>query len=605
MKKFLLFLLIFLPAIFSPSAFAQQPAANFDLSNYGVRIDPDKRVMIVLAALETASLNMPLSDAGIKYREQMQTDLPNIPADLRQKIGAFVAQYKKRHPQATDAQLVQPFVSMAYSLSPAPELADPAITGDLPGDLLDVLDFAPLVREFYRRSGFSGKIDEYVKIYQQAGDSQLRESSKQMVGELLDYLHTRPQTSYTEKIKTQASKAGKNKPTLERIEIRSHERHFYIVPELLLPVRKKSENQPLKSQGTVNLINIRDDYFVIAAPDTDLNFSDARRAFVQFVVDPLVLANFKDISTFSPMIKSLLDAQRKTNPDISPDIVLAVSRSLVAAIDAREVAYQNYNYAVGEFRRSGSSKPISVDEQKKISKLTADLYLIDGKYSIPKIDDEIALRLSEDYKKGAVLDFYFAEQLKGLENSGFDIASSLRDMILSLETAKEDNRLAVNAEAAGRAAETRRTNAGKPFVFLNPVTVELLEIEKLIQSKNYAQASARLAQLKEKNTNEPRIYYTIGRVASFSAEAAADPEVRKMNLVEAANAYNNVINNANSNTDPALLSLTYVALAKIYVYYDQSEYAAKIYDAAIKIGDVPGGAYREALAGKQQLLKNQ
>jgi hypothetical protein len=50
--------------------------------------------------------------------------------------------------------------------------------------------------------------------------------------------------------------------------------------------------------------------------------------------------------------------------------------------------------------------------------------------------------------------------------------------------------------------------------------------------------------------------------------------------------------------------LSYVALAKIYEFYDQKDYAAKIYDAAIKLGDVSGGAYAQAIAGKQQLLKN-
>src|SRR6478609_3815854 len=31
-----------------------QPPAGFDLSNYGVRIDPDKRLIVVLSALEAA-----------------------------------------------------------------------------------------------------------------------------------------------------------------------------------------------------------------------------------------------------------------------------------------------------------------------------------------------------------------------------------------------------------------------------------------------------------------------------------------------------------------------------------------------------------------------
>ncbi len=41
--------------------------------------------------------------------------------------------------------------------------------------------------------------------------------------------------------------------------------------------------------------------------------------------------------------------------------------------------------------------------------------------------------------------FYFADQLKGTEDSGFDIASSLREMIATLDASKE--RPFRNAEA--------------------------------------------------------------------------------------------------------------------------------------------------------------
>ena len=49
MRKVLLFIII---AIFSTNAFAQN--ASFDLAEYGVKIEPDKRLMVVLASLEAA-----------------------------------------------------------------------------------------------------------------------------------------------------------------------------------------------------------------------------------------------------------------------------------------------------------------------------------------------------------------------------------------------------------------------------------------------------------------------------------------------------------------------------------------------------------------------
>ena len=106
------------------------------------------------------------------------------------------------------------------------------------------------------------------------------------------------------------------------------------------------------------------------------------------------------------------------------------------------------------------------------------------------------------------------------------------------------------------------------------------------------------------NPSEPRIYYNLGRVASLSTEGITDPEAQNKKLIEAKTYYENVLHSATQQTDSALISLSYVALAKIYEFYDNREYAVKIYDAALKIGDVPGGAYNEALAAKQRLLKN-
>jgi hypothetical protein len=113
--------------------------------------------------------------------------------------------------------------------------------------------------------------------------------------------------------------------------------------------------------------------------------------------------------------------------------------------------------------------------------------------------------------------------------------------------------------------------------------------------------------LLDKNPGEPRIYYNLGRVASLTAATLnEDADAQKAKLLEAKVAYENVVRIAQKQQiDPALLSLSYVALAKIYEFYDENSYAMSIYDAAIKLGDVSGGAYSEALAAKQRLLKNQ
>ncbi len=137
----------------------------------------------------------------------------------------------------------------------------------------------------------------------------------------------------------------------------------------------------------------------------------------------------------------------------------------------------------------------------------------------------------------------------------------------------------------------------------NPVTTRLLEIQKIINAKDYAKADGELKLLLAKNPTEPRIHYNIGRVAGLAAVTIEDPEAQAQKLLEAKKAYTEVLKNATQATDTALLSLTFVALARIYEFNNDKAYAIKLYDEAIKLDDVRGGGYKEALDAKARLIK--
>ena len=589
-------LVIAIGLFFAFSVSGQGVPAGFDLSNYGVRVEPDKRLIVVLSALEMATaknaagvderlVNTSLTEKGMKFRDQVVADNAALPEDLRRRISTFIAQYKKRNPNATDAQIAAPFVSMAYTLTAVPELADPVITSDLPGALLDVLDFAPLVREFYRKSSIGVKLEDYVKDYRADSDAILRVSAREMVKELLDYLHTRPRLTVTERTVVETKK-DKSKETLRKTETRQVERRFFIVPEKLV------------AKGDVNFLNIRDDYYVIVQPDTNLSFSDARRAFLRFVIDPLVLANSNEIATMHSWAKPLLDEARKTNPSISADVFLAINRSLVAAVDVRQNEFAQLRIATDQSREMIDRQTTKEGKEK----VSADL-----KRFTEALSDEATLRLYEDYEKGAVLAFYFAEQLKGIEDSGFDIAGSLREMIATFDPAKETNRLTTTNESRKRAVAARELRKKNPetrtIALENPVTTRLLEIQKTIEAKDLVKANADLKKLLVEYPSEPRIYYNIGRVASLTLESINDETAQAQKLLEAKAAYSNVISTATPTTDRALLSLTYVALARIYEFQNQADYALKLYDKAIEIGPITASGFQSAMDAKQRLIK--
>ncbi|MBX3243839.1 MAG: hypothetical protein KF685_05230 [Acidobacteria bacterium] len=599
MNKSLLTLTVIFLA-FSATALGQETPAGFDLANYGVRIQPDKRVMVVLATIEAARtvdangnpvkvINTPLSSAGDKFRDQLNSDLAALDEKLRQRITSFLVRHKQTRPKATDAEIVAPFISMAYTLSDVPDLADPVVMTDLPGKLLDVLDFAPLVRDFYRLSSFSGNLNEYVKNYNEAAESRLKPSAGEMVRDVLTYLKTRPQIYFNERIKTETQRSGSSRTTLTNTEVRTRERRFVIVPEMLAPT------------GVVNFVNVKDEYFVVVPPDVNISFSDVRRSYLQYVIDPIVLSFSREVTAISPSVKVMLDQRRKIDPSTSPDVYLAVSRSLVAAIDAKQVENERVQIATEQSRRKIDQ--MKTDAERKV--VSGELETLKKEFS-----DETALRLSEDYEKGAVLVFYFAEQLRGIEESGVDITASMREMLLSFEPAKERNRLEQYAEARNRAIATREKRRAEgsygPIIIENPVTNKLIEVQEIIAAKDYKLAEAELKKLLEANPGEPRIHFNIGRVSGLSAQSIEDEDEQQAKLLESKVAYENVLRIAETQqVDRALLSLTFLALGRLYEFAGDSSYAVAVYDRAIRLGPIAGGGYNEALSAKQRIMKEQ
>ncbi|KXK02124.1 MAG: hypothetical protein UZ17_ACD001001493 [Acidobacteria bacterium OLB17] len=591
MRFFLSICTIFLVA----AAAFSQAATGFDLNNYGVSVEPDKRVMVVLATLNAAqaadasgaqqrAIDVQLSPAGVKFRERLEADLAQMPADLRGRISQFVATYKKNHPKETPQEMLTAFISMAYALTPVPELGDPIVTSDLPGALLDVLDFAPLVRDFYRRSGIAGNLDGYVKLYKAEAAKALQPSTRDLVTDTLDYLHTKPRLIVIEKIKTETTTAKGNKTGLQKISTREHERRFVVVPEMLAP------------QQAINFINVRDNYYVVVSPDKELTDTDANRAFLQFVFDPMLFDHSKEINDIKDGVKSLLDEQRKAAPDLSPDVFLAVSRSIVAAAEAREREFRNVNYAVNEARKNLEAAATPAEKEK----ITGDLEKYRGEQA-----DETARMLSEAYERGGVLAFYFNEQLKGTEDTGFDISGSIKEMLLGFDAAKEKGRLAENAAARKRAEAVRSTRrvSVQAVAAENPMIARLLDVQKVIAAKDYPKAEADLKAMLGNEQFDARVYYNLGRVAGLEAAATDDPGQRDAKLKEAKEHYVRVLSPRKGEEDKALFSLTYVALGRIYEFFAENAAAAKLYDAAIKIGDVTGGDYKEAVAGKARVLK--
>lgn len=569
---------------------SQQPR-GFDLRDYGVGFQPDTRLIVVMAALDAAGCDLtPAGKQPSVFRARIRKDQAELDQDLRQRLRAFYEHNKMPAP-ATAADQAARYVSLAYALGPTPALEAPERSDDLPGGVLEVLDFAPLVREFYRKSGIDERLVSYMRAYQAEGD-RLRPSATEMVRQILTYLHTRPITVTNERVLVKAPTAAKNKDKAPRTyTLREHERHFYIVPDLLA------------ARGAINLRVIADDYYAIVPEGTDPASSELRRAYLQYVIDPLMLRFNKEIAARRDQLKQLLKKRDEAGVEVTPDVFLAVSRSLVAAADAR-------------FDELVRLQTVALEARDRLARAKDDTarstIAKEAQASMSAIKDETVAELADDYEHGAVLAFFFAEQLEGIETSGFDIANFFPDMIASFDPAKESQRLKDNAATRARALAARQARLARkaePEATYNDADAakaaalvkELAGVEQTLRQKDYAAAESKLRELIKDYPGEPRIFFALAQTASVAAADATDEEVQAQRLNSALANYRLAVAAASPETDRALLSRAHEAMGRIYEFMEKRAEAAKEFDEAIKLDRVPGGAYDQAMEGRKRL----
>ena len=576
----------------TPRVSAQQ--TSLDLAEYGVRLEPDARLIIVMSALDAAGFDpTPAGKRLSAFRGLVRKDQTNLDPELRERLKNFFERKKLPSP-ATAADQAARYVSLAYALSPPPLLDAPERSDDLPGGVLEVLDFAPLVREFYRKSGIDERLNSYLHAYQAEGD-RLRQPATEMVRATLSYLHTRPIIVTTQRVRIKSTDKKKN--AAARYETVEHDRRFFIVPDLLA------------APGAVNFRVIADDYFAIVPEGTDPTSSELRRGYLQFVIDPLVLKFNKEIALHREQVKQLLAARAKENAEVSPDVLLVVSRSLVAAADARFLLVARFA-EVTNLQRLRLQQAKDDAARVAIAKTAAT--------AKAAITDEAIASLAEDYENGAVLDFYFADQLHDVEAAGFDIANFFGDIMAAFDPAREAKRLAEAVIARDRAAAARKAHPRYSLWLIDPeaevrnaaddsgnvvLISQLTEVEKLLQTRNYETAETHLKALLLEHPGDPRLLFTLGQTASLWARDTTDDELQSQRLNRALANYRLAVAAAAPETDKVLLSRAHEAMGRILAFLERNGEAMKEFDAAIKIGEVAGGAYQDAIAGKKKLAQ--
>jgi len=551
---------------------------NLSLADVNTEITVDKRVIVMMAALNVAGYDYEPGNRSLSaLRQQIREDLKNTNPELAGKLRNHFQTHRKG---STDAAAVAPYLSLALSLTEPPAFTIDISVERLPEDVREITDFALLLEEFYRATGFSKLLPKYVAAYVNTAQN-YGPAAGIALGTVLSYLHTEPvlelpplyiprrtpqpanKSDEKKSDKKGDKKDGKKETQKESaLDIPNRIREFVIMPDLL------------NATGAANLRVVRDAYFLLLGPTTEPNIEAMRRAFLSFVIDPLTERQVKEVAAIRNELKKLMESRgaRLDQEYAQRSAYFLITDSLVRATDAR---MDVLGYAA---RRKSS-------------------------------EDEALYELSLAYDRGAVLVYHFYDQMKAFEAVGVNLRDYSSALLSNIDFERESKRLDEYAQRLTRVKQLRieatMTPAPPPTISNadEKLVAQIVEADQMIKARKYDEAKLVLdAALKEK-PNNARVLFGLAEVASKKATALEDPDRVEESLFAAVEYYKQAARNASPETEKWLMQRSYVAAAKILDFIVEtnpalaeklSAEAAAAYELALQLGKVEGGAYEEA-----------
>jgi len=528
--------------------------AEATLGDVNCDVAVDKRIIVMMAALNVAGYdyepsNRPLSE----LRQQVRTDLkdlnPQIVAKLRDH---FQAHRKGKEPAAA----VAPYLSLALTLNEPPAFNIEVASERLPEDVREIVDFAPLLEDFYHAASFGKLMPKYVKQYSEIA-GQYGPGLALSVSSVIGYLHTEPILDLRPIFVPKAEKGKAVDPNSVERRIR----RFVVIPDLL------------NSQGSANLRIVRDYFYVLLGPTRETNVRAMRRGFLAFVIEPLAELHVREVGAIKTELKGLLDSRgdHVSEEYKQRSLVYLIADSMVKGTDAR-----------------------------------MEVLGMPVKHNYTEAD--AIYDLSQEYDRGAVLAYHFYDKMSAFDRVGINLKDYFADLLIKIDFDRESKRLDEYAQRLARykQAKLEATSAPAPTPTISnadDATVSrLVQADQLILARRYDDARSTLQSVLKDRPNNARALFGMAEVTSKKASQISDADRLGEELFAAIELYKQAAENASSETEKWLKQRSYLSAGKILVFLGQSGDAGAAFDLAIALGEAADkAAYAEAVKEKAKL----
>lgn len=539
------------------------------LSDLNVNIAADSRIIAMMAALNAAGYDYEPGNRQLSaLRQQLRTDLQNINPSLARRLRDYFQSHRKGR---SDAAAVAPYLSLALTLTAPPVFSIDGPVDRLPEDVREITDFALLLEEFYRDTKFNLLMPKYAAAYLGAVKTYGLPTA-QVISDVIAYLHTEPILELPPQYVQRPAQSGKKQPG-EPLQLANRERHFVVIPDLL------------NASNAVNLRVVRDSYYILIGPAVEPGDA-VRRAFLRFVIDPLMERQVKEVAAIRSDLRDLLKSRGdKVDTEYQErSAYFLLADSLSQAIDARldmleELSTRSYK------------------DEKELKTATDEK------------SERAIYELSFAYERGAVLVYNFYDKMSTAEGAGVNIQDYLGSLLVLSkgDFDRESKRLDEYAARIKRYKEVREAaaaNAPSATTLISnsdeQVVKQLDEADRLIRAEQYAAARAVLENIRQQRPNNARALFGLAEVGSKMARTITDKDRLDEELYASVQLYKEAASNASPQTEKWLIQRSYVSAAKILDFLEQKEDASAAYDLAIKLGDVAGGAFQEAQKAVQE-----
>ncbi len=536
------------------------------LADLNVEILADNRVIAMMAALNAAGFDFEPGNRQLSgLRQQLRTDLQTINPTLARRLREyFISHSAKISGGRTDASAVAPYLSLALTMTAPPTFSIDSAIEKLPEDVREITDFALLLEEFYRETKFSALMPKYAQAYAAAAKT-YPNAAASAVANVIQYLHTDPILELPPLYKQRVAINNKQVPEAA-LRAANRIRRFVIMPDLL------------NSSNAVNLRVIQDTYYVFLGPSVDAHAA-VRRSFLRFVLDPIVEKQVQEVRDIGPDLRKLAEARGdKLAPEYkNSNAFFQIADSLMRAVDAR----------------------LDSLEAIILQKFADDKSFIKA---LENENERAIYDLSFAYERGAVLVYHFYEQMKQAEDAGIDVRQYLSSMLQNIKFDQEAARLTDNAQRIERYKVVREAavkNAPNLSASISnadqSIIAKLDQADQLVRMQQFNDARTILRGVLQESPNNARAYYGLAEIGSKIAVKIEDQSKRDEELYASVQYYKDAATNASQDTEKWLIQRSYVAAAKILEFLDQPGDADAAYELAIKMGDIPNGAYQDAV----------